>query len=255
MTVERQTYASQAVDRALTILELFDERRPAWNATEVGAALGIHRTTAARLLAALERHRLVALGRHGRYELGLGLVSLAGHVLGRLPVRDAGREIVRELRDRTGEHAYLGMLDGDEVVFIEQASSPHVRTRVDWVGRRQPLAAGPSGAVLLAHQAPEVIAELLREGRDEGYRAARHLSESALAQVQADGHLARYDDPLDDHAVVAAAVRDHRDAVVAAVCLGAARHRVGERRFWDELVPLTREASARVSEALGYRHA
>lgn len=241
----------QAVDRALSLLELFDERRPAWNATEAAGALGVHRTTAARLLAVLERHRLVALDGDGRYVLGLGLVSLAGQVLGRLPVRDAGREIVRELRDRTGEHVYLGMLDGDEVVFIEQASSPHVRRRIDWVGRRQLLSGGPTGAVLLAHQGPEVIEELLREGRDEGYRAARHLSPAALARVRADGFLARYDDPLDDHAVVAAPVHDHAGTVVAAISLGAARHRVDEARFWKELVPATRTAAARISEALG----
>lgn len=243
--------ASQAVERALSILELFDEQHPAWTASEAAGALGVHRTTASRLLAALARHRLVEQRGGGRYVLGLGVVSLAGQVLGRLPVRDAGREIVRELRDRTGENAYLGILDGDEVIFIEQASSPHVRHRVDWVGRRQPLAAGPTGVVLLAHQAPDVIAELLREGRDEGYPVARLLSEPELAQVRADGHLARYDHPLDDHAVVAAAVRDHTGEVVAAICLGAARHRVEERRFWDELVPAVLGASARVSEALG----
>jgi IclR family acetate operon transcriptional repressor len=243
--------ASQAVKRALAILELFDEQRRAWTASEAAASLGVHRTTASRLLAALARRRLVEQRGGGRYVLGLGLVSLAGQVLGRLPVRDAGREIVRELRDRTGETAYLGILDGDDVIFIEQASNPHVRHRVDWVGRRQPLAACPTGAVLLVHRAPDVIAEPLREGRDEGYAAARLLTEPELAQVRADGHLARYADPLDDHAFVAAAVRDRTGEVVAAICVGAARHRVGERRFWDELVPAVLRASARVSEALG----
>ena len=47
--------ACQAVDRALRLLELFDEWRPAWNATEAAAALGVHRTTGAVLLAHQER--------------------------------------------------------------------------------------------------------------------------------------------------------------------------------------------------------
>jgi DNA-binding IclR family transcriptional regulator len=244
---------AQAVDRALTVLELFDEHTVRLTPTFVARALGVHRTTASRLLAALERHRLVEVDRDaGGYVPGLGLVSLAGHVFNRFPVWAVGRSIVRELRNATGETAWLGVLDGDEVVYIDQASSPHVRVHADWVGRRQTLTASVTGAVLLAYQEPEVIEELLRAGRSDGEPAAQHLEAPELATVRARGHLARYEDPTSGHAVVAVPVRDHRGRVVAALSLSGLRDRIDLSRFAEDLVPAARHAASRISEELGH---
>ena len=243
----------QAVERALRVLELFDERTERLTPTKVAAALGVHRSTASRLLASLERHRLVEADREaGGYVLGLGLVSLAGHVFNRFPVWAIGRSIVRDLRNATGETAWLGVLDGDEVVYIDQASSPHVRVRADWVGRRQTLTAAATGAVLLAYQEPEVIGELLRAGRSDGEPAAQHLDVSELGAIRAQGHLARYEDPTSGHAVVAAPVRDHRGTVVAALSLSGLRDRIDPTRFTEVLVPATRHAATRIAEELGH---
>ncbi len=242
----------QAVHRALAILALFDEQTPRLAIGEVASALGVHRSTASRLLEALERHRLVERTDDGRgYVLGLGLVSLAGHVLNRFPARAAGGDVVRSLRDRTGESAWLGVLAGDEVVYIDQASSPHVRLNTDWVGRRQTLTAGVTGAVLLAFQRPEVIDELLRAGRSDGEPAAQGLTTEELAAVRRQDYLARYGGAATGHAIVAAPIRDHRRDVVAAVSLSGPCHRVDERRFVDELIPATRGAAQRISERLG----
>src|SRR5438067_3594082 len=155
---------TQAVDRALSVLQWFDERTPSLGVGEVADRLGVHRSTASRLLAALERQGFVELEPEGgRYRLGLRLVSLAGLVLNRFPVRGLARDVLRALRDETEETAYLGLLDGREVIYIDQASSPHVAVNVDWVGARQRLTEGATGFLLLAFQPPDVIDELVRD--------------------------------------------------------------------------------------------
>src|SRR6478609_7381538 len=109
----------QSVERALAILELFeDDRRPLIAIGEAARELGVHRSTASRLLATLEAG--------GGYRLGLGLVTLAGHVLNRFPVRACAAPVLRELRDSTGETAWLGVLDGQRITYLDQATSPHV---------------------------------------------------------------------------------------------------------------------------------
>jgi DNA-binding IclR family transcriptional regulator len=244
---------AQAVERALAILELFDERRQALGIGEIAADLGVHRSTASRMVAALVRHRLLEPTADGRaVQLGLGLVSLAGHVLRRFPVQARGREEVQALRDATGETAWLAILDGDEVVYLEQAAGGRLGPPVDWTGRRQRLTAGVTGAVLLAFQRPEVVAELLREAHSEGEPAARDLTVEELARVRERGHLARYEDALSGHAVVAAPVRDDRGEVVAAVTLSGSPDRLDRRRFAEELVPATCRAALRISEGLGH---
>src|SRR3954467_5298705 len=62
----------QSVDRALTILELLARGGEA-GVTDVAAGLGVHKSTAFRLLATLESHRLVEQdGDRGRYRPGGG---------------------------------------------------------------------------------------------------------------------------------------------------------------------------------------
>jgi DNA-binding IclR family transcriptional regulator len=234
----------QAVDRALSILELFDERTSQLTTAEVAARLGVHRSTASRLLAALERHGLLESGAGG-YRLGLGLVSLAGLVLNRFPARAIARDVLRDLRDTTGESAYLGLLDGREIVYIDQASSRNVSVNVDWVGYRQTLTEGVTGFLLLAYQSPEVIAELTREANGDV------PSELELAATRKRGYLIRLSE---ETAGVAAPVKDHLGVTVASLSLSGPRHRL-ETRLDDELVPAVVRAAARVSEGLGYRAA
>ena len=242
------TRGSQAVDRALSILGLFDEQRESLSVGEVASAVGVHRSTAARLLIALERHSLIERDQlSGRYRLGLALVSLAGHVLDRFPARASGRQILGELRDQLGETVYLGVLDGSSVVYIDQASSPHVKQNVDWVGYRQTLTEGVTGAMLLAFQPASVVSDLVPA---EGVAAVPTQRE--LADVRSRGYLARFPDPVSGLVVIAAPVRHHRTDVVAAITLVAPAYRVDRGRFDDELVPATLDAAARISESLGY---
>jgi len=247
---ERVT-GSQAVDRALSLLRLFDERTDELTIAQAAAQLGVHRSTASRFLSSLERHGL--LEQHdGRYRLGLGLVSLAGLVLNRFPARAIARDVLLALRDEVDETVYLGLLDDREVVYIDQASRPGVTVNADWVGYRQPLTAGASGFLLLAHQPQEVIDELVAKANGDGPDLP---SELELAAIRRRGYLVRTSDSDDGgSAGAAAAVRDHRGTTVAALSVWGPRHRV-EPRLESEVVPAVLRAAARVSEGLGYRAA
>jgi IclR family transcriptional regulator, acetate operon repressor len=243
---------TQAVERAITILELFDERRTVLAIADVAKALGVHRSTASRLMATLERRGLLELHEGGAgYRLGLGLVTLAGHVLNRFPVRACAGQVLRELRDQTGETAWLGVLDGHRITYLDQASSPHITVNVDWVGVRQSLIEGVTGRLLLAYQPREVIDRLVAEASP----AATGLAETELAGVRRFGYALRIGDGEDGYAGVAVPIRDALGGVVAAISLGGPRFRVSESRLRDELLPAALNAAARVSEALGHRAA
>src|SRR4051812_7066151 len=217
---------TQAVERALAILQWFDERTPELSPGEVATRLGVHRSTATRLLQALERQGFLdSDAETGRFRLGLRLVTLAGLVLNRFPVRSLAHDVLRELRDETEETAYLGLLDGREVIYIDQASSPHVAVNADWVGYRQPLTAGATGFLLLAFQPPAVLAELVRDAADPP--GPRGPSRPELAAIRRDGSLVRTSPDPDGEAGVAAAVRDHLGTTIAAITVSAPRHRAG----------------------------
>jgi DNA-binding IclR family transcriptional regulator len=203
-------------------------------------------------MATLERRGLLEQAEGpASYRLGLGLVPLAGYVLNRFPVRAQAGQVLRELRDATGETAWLGVLDAHKITYLDQASSRHVTVNVDWVGVRHELTEGVTGRLLLAYQPGEVIDRLVAEAPAD----APGLSDTELAQVRRQGHAIRISEAEDGYCGVAVPIRDAGGMVVAAIAVGGPRFRVSEQKVRDELLPAALHAAARVSEALGHRAA
>src|SRR5687768_12242695 len=112
MSNERET-GVQSVDRALIILEILARRRGA-GVTEIGKELGVHKSTAFRLLAALESRGFVEQAQdRGSYRLGLGVVRLAGAVAAQLDVSRQGHAACERLAADLGETVNIAIRDSD----------------------------------------------------------------------------------------------------------------------------------------------
>src|SRR6476619_818615 len=100
----------QSVDRAVSVLEILAQRGEA-GVSEVAADIGVHKSTAFRLLAALEERELVEQAHdRGKYRLGFGILRLANAVSGRLAVTQQGREICEQLAAAIGETVNIAVL-------------------------------------------------------------------------------------------------------------------------------------------------
>ena len=85
----------QSVDRAISVLEILAQRGEA-GVSEVAADIGVHKSTAFRLLAALEERELVEQTQErGKYRLGFGILRLASAVPGQLDVTQQARAGLR----------------------------------------------------------------------------------------------------------------------------------------------------------------
>src|SRR6267142_1850690 len=74
---EGSTTQVQSVDRALTILEYLAEHGSS-GVTEIAKSLDVHKSTAFRLVVALENRQLVEqVEERGKYRFGFGIVRLA----------------------------------------------------------------------------------------------------------------------------------------------------------------------------------
>ncbi|MEZ5192754.1 MAG: helix-turn-helix domain-containing protein [Nocardioides sp.] len=79
------------MDRALTILEALARQGEA-GVTDLARDLGVHKSTAFRLVVTLESHGLVEQTEdRGKYRLGVGLLRLAGATTARLDVVQEAR--------------------------------------------------------------------------------------------------------------------------------------------------------------------
>src|SRR6266700_6477188 len=152
--------AVRSVERAIAILDLLAQG--GWHTgAEVARGLHVHRSTALRLLATLERHALVERDqRTARYRLGRRLQQLASVVTGEFDLRYVARPVCEALAAATGETVTLDVLDGDEIVPIEQSTASTAFVSVNWLGRRTPAHCTASGKVILAF-APETVRQRL----------------------------------------------------------------------------------------------
>jgi DNA-binding IclR family transcriptional regulator len=117
--------------------------------TEVAAALGVSRTVVYRLIVTLEQHGLVRRGTDGRCRLGLAVLSLARQVQPLL--RDAAMPVLRRLAEGIGATAYLGVVDGQDLLAVAVAEPPRSDVHVAYrLGSRIPLELGAAGRAVLA---------------------------------------------------------------------------------------------------------
>src|ERR1700758_1460280 len=153
--------AVQSVDRAVAILEILARDGEA-GVTEVARELGVHKSTASRLLAALDRRELVAQdAARGKFRLGVGLLRLAGAAARGLDLTQESRPVCRALAQEVGETVNLAILSGRDALYLDQVAGPAALSPPNWAGKRIPLHATSDGKVLLAYLPEAELAECL----------------------------------------------------------------------------------------------
>jgi IclR family acetate operon transcriptional repressor len=244
----------QSLDRALEILRLLGNE-PEMRVTDLARRLEVHKSTVFRLLSTLQEHGLVEQNRTTeKYRLGYGLVRLAGAVVAELDLARASRSILEELAIRTGETVNLAILQGNQVVNIDQIAAPNLVVNVNWVGKQTPLHATSNGKVLLAHLSAEARQQLL--GGSLSRLTPRTITdprilEKQLRRVVEDGYAFTLEELELGLNAVAAPVRGADGRVQAAVSVAGPAYRVTPQRL-NELGEMTRAAGEAISRRMGY---
>jgi DNA-binding IclR family transcriptional regulator len=242
------------VDRALAILELL-ARQPELGVTEIAAELGVHKSTAFRLVATLEQHRLVEqLGERGKYRLGFGVVRLAGAATARLDLAREALPVCRRLAAEFNETVNLAVRDGDAAVNVSQEQGGATVSIQNWIGHRTPLHATSSGKVLLAWMAEDELAPLLDGGlkpHTAGTITDPGELRAELGQIRERGWAATAEELEIGLNALAAPVRGADGTVVAALSVSGPSYRLGVDTF-DQAVPALRAGADEISYAIGY---
>jgi DNA-binding IclR family transcriptional regulator len=245
----------QSVDRALVILEVL-ARAGAAGVTEIAAELGVHKSTAFRLVATLESHRLVEqVGDRGKYRLGVGVLRLAGATTARLDVVQEARSVCRRLAADTGETVNVAVLSDSSALYLDQVAGSSALQSHNWVGQRIPLHATSNGKVLLAGLDPSVLDDLLD---DLAAYTPRTVTRSPdlrreLDRVRRQGWALAVDELEVGLAAAAAPIRDAAGDVVASMSVSGSTFRLTEERL-EVVVQQLLEATLEVSHRLGWGH-
>ncbi|MFD4609520.1 IclR family transcriptional regulator [Streptomyces sp. NPDC058440] len=242
------------LQNGISVLLSFSAEEPQLGVTDIAARVGLHKSTVSRILATLQQAGLVERAADSRrFQLGLGVIAMAGPLLADLDVRRVAHPVLRELSRRTEETAALMLWNGSEAVCVEQVPSRHEVKHTTPLGTRYNTAASSSVQVFLA-QLPAYTARalltngtLVFPGLDD---AALEAYLTRLDESHEQGYATNYGETSLQEVGVAAPVFDHRGEVAAAVLASAPRFRVSPEQL-PVLGEAVRAAADQVTRRLG----
>ena len=144
--------ALSTVRNAARLLKAFRTREESIGVSELARRLALGKSNVHRLLTTLVAEGLLEQDPHaGGYRLGIVMFELGEAVKVHLDLHAAAGPVLAQLREQTGESSQVGVLDGDEVVYVDRLESAYSLRLFTETGRRVPAHGTSSGKVLLAH--------------------------------------------------------------------------------------------------------
>ncbi len=215
----------------LALLTSFDESRPEQGVTEMAQRIGVHKSTASRLAAVLERAGL--LSRHGRrYRLGLETIRLGTLALRGLDFVEAMRPAMEKLSRQTGETINLAIPDGTGILNVAEIPATFILScSSGWIGRRTRPHAVANGKVLLAYGSIPVPGDLERYTKHTITSPAALAAE--LAAVRVNGFATAVSELEDGLVAVATPVFDSGGGCVAALSVSGPEFRLRPEMLAD----------------------
>ncbi|POX42851.1 IclR family transcriptional regulator [Streptomyces sp. Ru73] len=244
---------SQTVERAIRALELISESPQ--HPTDVAESLGVHRTTALRLLQDLCQGGLARKREDGSFAVGYRLAGLAQSALEQFDLRTIAHPHLLELGRKLRLTVHIATVEEGRVFYVDKVDPQGGVRLYSQIGKAVVLHTSGVGKVILAYMSPEERAQVL-----EGYSYERFTDATVttaddfaaqLSEIRERGWAA--DDGEYEHFIncVAVPVRDGTGAVRTALSVTALKAQVDLARL-QELLPTIRATAHTISRALGW---
>lgn len=137
--------------RGLTLLEMIADARDGATVTDLAAGTGLDKGTVSRLLGTLRDAGWANQSAEDRrYRLAGKALSLSHDYTNRVDLKALAMPLLSDLRDEWNETVHLGVIEGNEVVYVERLEPKATVQVVSIVGQRMPIASTAMGKAFLA---------------------------------------------------------------------------------------------------------
>ena len=140
-----------ALARGLAVLLALSDKKRRMSIAQISHLTGIPRAAARRSLHTLAKLGFVAADDARRFYLRPRVLSFSHAYLSASPLVVLAQPILDRLGESLREACSLGILDGDEIVYIARSASSRIMSPALNVGRRLPAYCTSIGQVMLAH--------------------------------------------------------------------------------------------------------
>jgi IclR family transcriptional regulator, KDG regulon repressor len=251
-----ERYRIQVIDRAAQILDCFGFDHQELSVSEIGAKTALHRSTAHRILMALEYNDLIQQNpATGKYRLGIKLFRLGHQAVSHLDLREICRPFLTRIMNETKETVHLAVLDDNQVLYLDKVEGPHALRMPSRVGRHIPTYCTSLGKAMLSCLDEQEVKRILGKQAFTTYTANTIKNvEQLLADARAvrkRGYAVDNEEIEIGLRCVGAPIKDYTGAMVGAISVAAPSARLSSQKIATvgRLVVTTAEE---ISEKLGY---
>jgi DNA-binding IclR family transcriptional regulator len=221
---------AQSIDRAARILVRLIESDDVVSLAGVMEETRLPKSTAARLLRALERNGLAQRRPGGGFRPGPVLVDYARRDSAVGDLATLALPYLERLEQITGETTNVAIPTPTGVARLAQVNSHHPLGAGNWVGRRIPPHASSLGKVFMAFGAAQPpFGRLTKLGPNTITTIPELLAE--LEEVRRNGYATTWEELDDGLCSTAAPVRGARGTVIAAISVSAPTVRTSRERL------------------------
>lgn len=244
-----------SVQRALNILDLFDEQQPELGTTDIAAALNLPKSTVSGLVSTLlDNGYLDQNPRNRKYRLGFKLAERAGLLLNQFDLRQIAMPYLEKLRNTCNESINLAIRDDGHVVYIERLHGTNMLSMRSEIGKREYIHSTALGKAILAYLPVEDVSEFL--ARHTFVKRTPHTITSAsvfmneLQKTRQRGYAIDNEENELGGRCVAAPIIDYQGKAVAAISISVPIQRMPSEKV-EDFGNLVRQTAREISFKLG----
>ena len=245
----------QTVEHTFDILEAFNSTAPLLSLSELSAKTGLHKSSVYRIVKVLSSRGYLELDRvTKKYSLGLRLVDLASNRINDLELLTEAHTLMLRLHAETSLTTQLCVLDGTDVVYLDEVNSASVRHYTN-MGYRGEAYCSSLGKCLLSSLPADEL-----EWRFTGYKFTRYTDttitsfeklRAELREIRKQGYAVNRGEKEAILSSVACPIYDYNGNMIAAISLGAASFLLVPETIRNLLPHLQRYAKM-ISKKMGY---
>lgn len=251
--IKRADFVS-AFARGLDLIRAFDADHPRLSIATAADATGMNRAAARRFLLTLAELGYVR-GEGEMFELTPKALELGHSYLSTWRVTDLVRPGLQTVVDALRENCSMGVLDGQDVVYIARAEARRiVQSAIISVGSRIPATVSSMGRMLLAGRSEAFVEDFLKRYPLRASTGATVTDRGAyldiLARVRKQGWCLVDGEFEEGLRSLAVPITDADGSVIAAINVGAPTSRATAQDMVEQFLPHLQEASRSISQAL-----
>lgn len=248
-------YTIQSISKALDVIELLSQYE-SLSLLEISDRLQQPKSSLYRIMLTLEQRGYIARSeKTGKYCLGYQLLVSSRHLLENNSLRMQARHEMQRLSEKYGDTVNLGVLERDQVLYLEIIEGTHSLRMNETVGSTAPIHATAIGKAILADMPVEQRDQWLDRQPlapiTPNTITDRELLLKELEKVKKQGYAVDNEESVQGARCIGAAILSAPGRVEGAISISGAIH-----RYPDDKLPAVAadvmQAAAQISRKMGF---